>query len=203
MHKESTGADITPMPFAGRCTAYGWKKVIDENPHGCMQLVFMEVLAKSRKSVRSETDKDKERTVHLSMSRVELIVHALKKFLQLGDGDNAEKHYQRIRDAFMNVLENGISEEWIEVFEILANKEYCDLPDLREEMLDKFGDKIIEGFLFHELVKLLSLLHSKKSNIPEKIYEEKAGKVIERLQAIGDIEDLSYTISLKLKGIDW
>jgi hypothetical protein len=192
--------DQTPMPFAGMCEARGWKKVIERNPHASMLMNFAEVLSNRQNSVQPDTNQS---SIHVDMSRVELSMYALERLINIGTDDDMERYEERIEQVFMNFLDDGFPEEWIQMFEILANKEICVLPDLREKMLQKLCDNITETDLFHMLVDLMRIIIEKRGNLPEDIQSEGLLKIVEKLRAISDIEDISYSISLKLKGIDW
>jgi hypothetical protein len=49
----------------------------------------------------------------------------------------------------------------------------------------------------------MRIIIEKRGNLPEDIQSEGLLKIVEKLRAISDIEDISYSISLQLKGIDW
>lgn len=192
--------DQTPTPFAGVCEARGWKKAIENNPHASMLMMLAEVLSQRPNSVRPDTN---ESSIRVNMSRVDLMMYALWRLLKIATDDDIHRCDERIEQVFESILENGIPEEWIQMFEILANKEICVLPELREKMLDKISDRIIESDLFHILIDLMRIIVEKSGNLPEALKNDKLLKIVEKLKAISDIEDLSYSISLKLKGIDW
>lgn len=197
-----TAPDITPTPFAGHCSSGGWCKFIDRAKDAHLPLMLAEILAMRRNSVTSEPEKNKK-SVDFKMSRIELIIFAIDKFMIMKQGDlDANSGYsEKIEKIFENILENGVPDEWIQTIKILADTNLGDFSVLRLDIIRQLSQAVIDSGLFRELIRLMRILIEKRAKIPGEIIDEQLFKIIEKLEVTANIDNLSYDISAQLKNI--
>lgn len=188
---------VTPVPFAGFCTAEGWSKMICNNQYASMQVLFAEVLATHRDSVRSNPDNG--RRVQVSISRVELIMYAVNKFVEF-EAENIDN--SKLQAVFEKFLKSGTPAEWLQMFEICANNEININADINIEFMDALGKNIIKGGFFREMAGLMKILISKKESIPDEIISRHLEMLATGFETMADINEISVRIAKKYDLVD-